>query len=378
MKKRLFTPGPTPVPETVALALAEPVIHHRSSEFRDLMGRVNDGLGYLFQTGRPVLTLTCSGTGGMESTLVSLFGPGDTIVSVNGGKFGERWGEMGRHFGLRVVEVKVPWGAAVEPGRLADVLSAHPETKGVYLTHCETSTGTAAEVRELAEVIRARSGALVCVDGVSAVGAHEFRFDAWGIDACVTASQKGLMAPPGLAFVALSERAAKAASSTGLPRFYLDLGRAIRAMEQNQTPWTPAVPLLAGAAAALRMIREEGIEGVWGRHARLAEALRAALGAMGLRLFSAAPSPAVTAVRLPDGVGWEALGSALRGNAGITVAGGQGEAAGKIFRIGHLGYHDEQDILAVVGALERVLPRLGYSVEAGTGLAAAQRSLLGR
>lgn len=376
MKKRLFTPGPTPVPEQIMLRMAEPIIHHRNPEFREIFTRVNENLRYLFQTARPVLTLTCSGTGGVEATFVSLFSPGDTVIAVNGGKFGERWVKMPRAFGLQAAEIRVPWGKAVTEEHIRDALSAHPEAKAVYLTHSETSTGTATDVRRLAGVVREHSSALVCVDGITAVGAHELRFDEWGIDVCVTGSQKGLMIPPGLAFVALSDRAVAAMASATMPSFYLDLRRALRAWEDNDTPWTPAVSLIIGADAALQMIRNEGIENVWRRHERLAVALREGVRAMGLRLFSDSPSFAVTPVWLPDGVEWKAFNRALKVDNGITIAGGQDEYAGRIFRVSHLGYYDDLDMITVAAALERAFLQVGHRLERGVGVAAVHRALL--
>ncbi|MGB2867002.1 MAG: aminotransferase class V-fold PLP-dependent enzyme, partial [Bacteroidota bacterium] len=218
MKKRLFTPGPTPVPESVMLRMAEPIIHHRNPEFNEVLTRVHQNLKYLFQTSQPVLALTCSGTGGVEATFVSLFSPGDTIVSVNGGKFGERWVKMPRVFGLNVVEIKTEWGKAPTEEQIRKALREHPNVKAVYLTHSETSTGTATDIRSLSKITRENSEALVCVDGITAIGAHELRFDEWGIDVCVTGSQKGLMIPPGLAFVALSKRAVAAMETSTLPK----------------------------------------------------------------------------------------------------------------------------------------------------------------
>ncbi len=376
MKKRLFTPGPTPVPEHVMLTMAEPIIHHRNPEFQDVLTRVNRNLQYLFQTTQPVLTLTCSGTGGMEATFVSLFSRGDTIISVNGGKFGERWVKMPQTFGLNVVEIRVPWGKAVTAEEIIRTLHEHPEARAVYLTHSETSTGTATDVRLLAKVIREHSHALVCVDGITAVGAHELRFDAWGVDVCVTGSQKGLMIPPGLAFVALSERAISAMASATLPSYYLDLRRALKAYEKNDTPWTPAVSLVVGVDAALQMIRAEGIENVWRRHERLATGLRAGIEGMGLKLFSDSPSYAVTPVWVPAGIDWKAFNKTLKFENGVTIAGGQEEYAGRIFRISHLGYYDELDMISVVAALERSLLQHRYPLEPGAGLAAAQKALL--
>ena len=376
MKKRLFTPGPTPVPEHVMLKMAEPIIHHRNPEFQEILTRVNENLRYLFQTTKPVLTLTCSGTGGVEATFVSLFSPGDTVIAVNGGKFGERWVAMPKAFGLNAVEIRVPWGQAVTEQELAETLKRHPAVKAVYLTHSETSTGTATDVRRMAQIIREHSQALVCVDGITAVGAHELRFDEWGIDVCVTGSQKGLMIPPGLAFVALSDRAITAMRSAKLPSFYFDLRRALKAYEKNDTPWTPAVSLIIGADAALQMIRAEGVENVWRRHERLALALRAGVLAMGLKLFSESPSYAVTPVWVPEGIEWKTFNKTLKTDNGITIAGGQDEFAGKIFRVSHLGYYDDLDMITVAAAIERSLLHNGFRMEPGAGIAAVQRALL--
>lgn len=376
MKKRLFTPGPTPVPESVMLRMAEPIIHHRNPEFSEIMVRVNENLRYLFQTTRPVVTLTCSGTGGVESTFVSLYSPGDKVIAVNGGKFGERWVKMPRAFGLNAVEIKVEWGKAVSADQMREALKSNPDAKGVYITHSETSTGTATNVKELASVVREHSNALVCVDGITAVGAHELRFDDWGIDVCVTGSQKGLMIPPGLAFVALSDRAIAAVQQSTMPRFYFDLKKALKSHQDNDTPWTPAVSLIIGVDAALSLIRAEGIENVWRRHRRLSDALRAGITAMGLTLFSNSPSYAVTPVWVPDGIEWKAFNKTLKVDKGITIAGGQDEFTGKIFRISHLGYYDDLDMLAVVGALEQALHEHNFPCTPGSGLAATQKSLL--
>lgn len=375
MKKRLFTPGPTPVPETVMLRMAEPIIHHRNPEFQEVLARVNQDLKYVFQTSGPVLTLTCSGTGGVEATFVSLFSPGDRVISVNGGKFGERWVKMPQAFGLNVTEIKTEWGRAVQPDEILAALRKHPEAKAVYVVHSETSTGTAADIRTIARVIRENSHALVCVDGITAIGAHELRFDEWGIDVCVTGSQKGLMIPPGLAFVALSERAIKAMETATLPRFYFDLRKALKSFEKNDTPWTPAISLIIGLDAALNMIRAEGIENVWARHRRLSSGLRAGIEAMGLKLFSDSPSYAVTPVWVPDGVEWKSFNKILKLDNGVTIAGGQDEFAGRIFRVSHLGYYDDLDMITVVAAIERTLMQLKFNLTPGAGCGATQRAL---
>ena len=375
MKPRLFTPGPTPLPERVLRAMHAQPIYHRSEEFRALASRIRTGLRHLFQSSGPALILTCSGTGGMESTFVSLFSPGDTVIAVNGGKFGERWVAMARALGLKAIEVRTAWGEAVTSDEILRVLKHHPEARAVYLTYSETSTGTAIQLKSIAQVIREHSEALICVDAVTAAGALELRCDSWGIDVCVTGSQKGLMLPPGLALVALGQRAVAATERARLPKFYFDLRQALEADRRGDTPWTPAIALVCGLEEALAMIREEGLEAAWGRHARIAAGVRSGVRALGLELFSRSPSNAVTAVRIPDGIAWRELRQAIDVEGGVTLAGGQGDYAGKIFRIGHLGYVDEMDILCLIGALELALVRLGVPLRAGQGVAAAQQTL---
>jgi aspartate aminotransferase-like enzyme len=354
------------------LRMAEPIIHHRHPEFKEILSRVNENLKYLFQTQQPVLTLASSGTGGVESTFVSLYSPGDTVIAVNGGKFGERWVKMPRTFGLNAVEIKTEWGKAPTVEQIMTSLHAYPSAKAVYLVHSETSTGTATDVKTLARVIRENSDALVCIDGITAIGAHEFRFDEWGIDVCVTGSQKGLMIPPGLAFVAVSSRAVAAMETSTLPKFYFDLRKALKAHAANDTPWTPAISLIIGVDAALQMMRSEGIENIWRRHSRLASALREGIRAIGLKLFSDSPSYAVTPVWLPEGVEWNAFNKTLKGKYGITIAGGQEAYTGKIFRVSHLGYYDGLDMITFLSALEMTLNDCGYRFELGSGIRAAQ------
>jgi aspartate aminotransferase-like enzyme len=312
----------------------------------------------------------------MEAIFVSLFSPGESIVSVNNGKFGERWVTMPRAFGLEVEEIRLPWGQAPGPEQILAALRRRPRARAVVLTHSETSTGTATDVRAIAAAVRSVSDALILVDGITAVGAIEFRFDAWGIDACVTGSQKGLMMPPGLAFVALSGRAVEALAAARLPRFALDLGKALEAREKGDTPWTPAVPLVAAADTALEMIVSQDMERIWERHRRLAGAVRAGITALGLRLLSVSPSDAVTAVLLPEGVAWSALQKSLKERDGIVLAGGQGPYQGTLFRIAHLGWFDELDMVTVLAGLERALAACGYTFRAGCGVAAVHEALL--
>lgn len=370
MKPRLFTPGPTPVPESVMLAMAEPIIHHRTPEFQKALRDLSDGLGYLFCTKQPVMTLTASGTGAMEAAIVNTLSAGDEIITVNGGKFGERWGEIARAYGVVPHEVIVEWGRAVTIADINAALDQHPGVKAICLTHSETSTGAFTDVQSITQELRKRFDGLVIVDGITAVGAHEMRFDEWDIDVVVTGSQKGLMIPPGLAFIALSERAWRAAERSTLPSFYFDLAAARTAYESNDTPWTPAVTLILGVAMALGMIREEGIENVWGRHDRLARGLRAGVEALGLKTFASPPSNALTSIYLPER-GDEFM-SLMKKKYKVTMAGGQDAYKGKIFRVSHLGYYDEPDMLSVLYAIERALADVGHPHTTGAGLAAAQ------
>jgi len=370
MRTRLFTPGPTPVPESVMLRMAQPIIHHRTPEFQTAQAELAEGLKLLFQTSGDVITLTSSGTGAMEAAVVNTLSPGDAVITVNAGKFGERWGELCRAYGLRVEEVMVEWGRAVTAEEIGAALDRVPDARAVLLTHSETSTGVATDVRGIAQAIRPRFDGLIIVDGITAVGAHELRFDEWDLDVVVTGSQKGVMIPPGLAFIALSERAWRATETARLPRFYFDL----RTMRKPEEAWTPAVTLVLGAVEALRMLREEGIENVWARHDRLARALRAGLSALGLKLFGVSPSNAVTSAELPErGAEFMKL---LKERYHVTVAAGQEALKGRIVRIAHLGYYDDADMLTILYAVERALADVEHPHTPGAGLAAA-RAVLG-
>jgi serine---pyruvate transaminase len=377
IKKRLYTPGPTPVPEKIMLTMAEPMIHHRHPEFQEILTSVNENLKYLFQTKNGVMTLTSSGTGAMEASVANVLSKGDTAVYVNGGKFGERWGELLNAYGCKAVEIATEWGIPVSPEQVVDVVKNHPETKAVYLTHSETSTGTATDIKTIAELIHAHNNDIaVIVDGITSVGAMEIKMDEWDLDIVVTGSQKGLMIPPGLSHIALSERAWGLVDRSDLPSYYFDLKAAKKALEQNDTPWTPAVTLFIGLKEALQALREEGIENVWARHQKLADAIREGCKALGLKLLSSSPSNALTAVYVPEGVEFKKFNTVLKQKYGITVAGGQGHLKGKIFRISHLGYYDELDMMTMMAALERTLSEVGAEIKLGAGLTAAQEVLI--
>lgn len=374
-KKRLFTPGPTPVPEQVMLAMAQPMIHHRHPEFVEIFDRVNGNLKHLFQTEQQVFTLTSSGTGAMETAVCNLLSPGDVALYVNAGKFGERWGELCSAYGVQTEEIKIPYGDAVETDEIIKRLQARPEIKAVFFTHSETSTGVATDVKAIAQKVKAVSNALIVVDGITSVGSLELRMDEWGIDALLTGSQKGLMIPPGLAFIAISERAWKAVEESKLPKYYFSLKKAKKAITGEGTPWTPAVTLIIGVDAALQMIRNEGIENVWARHQRLADAVREGCKAIGLTLFAKSPSNALTAVNLPTGIDDKQFTKIVKGKYGFTLAGGQGEMKGKIFRISHLGYYDDFDALSIISGLELTFAECGLKFESGAGVKAAQSVL---
>jgi len=375
-KIRLLTPGPTPVPERLSLRMARPIVHHRSPEFEAVFGRVREGLGWLFQTKQDVLVFAASGTGAMEAAFVNFLRKGDTAVVVDGGKFGERWGKFAKAYGVNAVTLKCEWGHPVDPAAVTSALRENPQAKAVYVQANESSTGVYHPIRELAQVT-AKTGAILVVDAISALGAMTLPMDEWGIDVLVSAGHKALGLPPGIAFLAAGEKAWKLNEAADLPRFYFDVKRERENQRKNQTAWTPAIALVEGLDESLAMFREEGLENVFARHERMARAARAGMQALGLTLYSKSPSSAMTTVVAPDGVDSEKLVKHLFNRYGIKLVGGQDAAKGRIFRIAHLGYFDDFDMLVVIGAVERGLHDLGARVQLGAGLAAAQQSFAG-
>lgn len=376
IKSYLLAPGPTPVPARVLLAMAQPLIHHRTPQFSRIFAEAKEGLKWLFQTEQDVLLLASSGTGAMEAAVTNLFSPGEEVLVVNGGKFGERWAKIASRYSLQVHELRVEWGRAVEVAEVERALDAHPQIRGVLLQASETSTTVVHPVAEVARLTRARDTLLV-VDGITAVGVYDLPMDRLGIDVLVTGSQKALMLPPGLAFIALSERAWQRCQSARVPRFYFDLVKERENLAKDTTAWTPAISLIVGLREALQMLREEGLERAFARQARQAEATRAAAGALGLKLVAPEhPSPAVTGIYVPPGVDGGKLVAYLRDKMGMTFAGGQDQFKGKIVRIAHLGYIDTFDTIMAVGALEMALRKFGYQVELGRGVGAAEGVLL--
>jgi len=375
-KKRLFTPGPTPVPEKIMLKMSEPIIHHRNPEFKEIFAELNSNIKYLFQTDQNVYTLTSSGTGAMEAAVANVIGDGDKAIFVNGGKFGERWGQLIKTFGGIPIEIKKEWGDPPTVEEIVDLIKQNPDVKAVYLTHSETSSGTVTDVKEIAKTVHEISDALIVVDGITSVGAIELRMDEWDLDIVLTGSQKGLMIPPGLAFIAVSERAWQKINQTQNRVFYFSLKKAQKALESGDTPWTPAITLVIGANEALKFIKEEGLENIWKRHQRLAEGIRIGVKALGLRLMSKNPSNAITAVFIPDGIEFKKFNDALKYEFGITVAGGQEQYKGKLFRISHLGYYDDLDMVTMISALEFALKKAGYKFQPSSGVNAIQNYFL--
>lgn len=375
MKARLLTPGPTPVPEDTLLELARPVPYHRTPECRQLLRDVTEDLQYVFQTHHPVLTLTSSGTGGLEAALVNCLPPGSKAICLIAGRFGERWRSLCQAFGVKAVSVSVPYGESVQPEQLAQALRAHPDALAVCCTLSETSTGAAHDIAAFGR-LTAATPAVLLVDAISGLGAMEYRGDAWQVDICVSGSQKALMLPPGLAFVSVSDKAWKLIERNPNPRsFYFDLRKARAKLAEGTTPFTPAHTLIQALRRSLQRIRAEGVENIWARQARIAAAARAGFQALGLELFPRQPANGLTVVRMPAGLDSSELLTRLEKQYGLKLANGQDQLKGKIFRLGHMGYIDQFDVLAAIAGVELVLREMGYPVEPGRGLAAAQRVL---
>lgn len=377
MKKiYLLTPGPTTVPDAARAAEGQPIIHHRTTEFEDIFKRVSEDLKIIFKTQNPVLTLAASGTGAMEGAVANTLSAGDKALVVQGGKFGARWSEICEAYRVEAVNIDLEWGDIAEPGVVKEHLDKDPDIKAVFTTLCETSTGTLFPTKDYGEIIRERPNTIFVVDAISGLGACDMETDAWGVDICVAGSQKGLMIPPGLAFASVSEKAWKLAETSTLPKYYFNFKKARKSLEEKgQTPYTPAVSLIVGLGKALEMIKAEGMDNVLKRHALLAEATRAGVKALGLELFSKSPANAVTAVKAPEGVDGGEIKKTLDKKYGIKVAGGQAHLKGKIFRIAHLGFIATFDVITGMSALELTLKDLGYPVELGKGLCAAEEVL---
>jgi aspartate aminotransferase-like enzyme len=375
IKQYLLSPGPTPIPNEVALAMSETMIHHRTPQFNKVFDEARAGLKKLFGTKNDVLMLASSGTGAMEASVANLFSPGDKVLVVNGGKFGERWLNISNAFGLEPVEIKVEWGQAVKVGEVEKRLRDNPDIQGVMIQASETSTTVLHPIKEIARLTQ--NGPLFVVDGVTAIGVVSLPLDEWGIDVLVTGSQKALMLPPGLAFIALSDRAWEKTKKAKLPRFYFDLNLERKNQQKGSGAFTPAVSLVFGVRASLQMMQREGIANVYARHERLCRATRAAATALGLKLLAPdSPSPAATGIYLPAGIDADQVLDYLRDKMNITLAEGQDQLKGKVIRIAHVGYMGAFDVITAIAALEMALRKFGAEIPFGRGVAAAQEILM--
>jgi aspartate aminotransferase-like enzyme len=375
MKRYLMAPGPTPIPVEALLAMSKPILHHRAPEYEQLFSEVRSGLKSLFQTKNEVLIFASSGTGAMEASVVNTLSPGDKVLVARGGKFGERWGEICQAYGVLFEAIDVEWGYPLDPGVIEAALKKDPSVKAVFVTHSETSTGTLTDLRRIAEIV-SQTPALLIADVVTSLGVTDVPVDAWKVDVAAAGSQKGLMLPPGLGFCSVSDKAWEMVAHSRLPKFYFNFAAEKKNIEKNQNAFTPAVSLLIALRETLAMIEQEGLPNVFARHDRLARATRAGVTALGLELYSQAPTPSVTAVKAPAGIDGGQIVKTLRTKHGITIAGGQSQLKGKIFRISHMGYVDTYDIVTAISALEITLVGLGYPVELGKGVRAAEAVLM--
>ncbi len=381
-KNMLMIPGPTPVPESVLLAMAKHPIGHRSGDFSKVIAELTENLKWLHQTKNDVLMLTASGTGAMEAGIINFLSPGDRVIVGDNGKFGERWAKVAKAFQLNVDIIKAEWGKPLDPEEFRARLEADKEkaVKAVIITHSETSTGVLNDLETINKYVKEHGEALIIVDAVTSLGAVNIPIDEWGLDVVGSGSQKGYMIPPGMGFVSVSARAWQAYANAKIPRFYLDLGKYKKATDEDSSPFTPPVNLMYGLQAALQIMKREGLESIFKRHQRLTLATREAMKALGLPLFAPdnSASPAITAVS-PTVVDAEKIRSVVKKKFDIVLAGGQDHLKGKIFRIGHLGFASERDILTAVAAIETSLVELGYDgVKSGAGIAAAAAVFAGK
>jgi aspartate aminotransferase-like enzyme len=377
-QSQLRVPGPTPLPERVVRSMSRPMIDHRGPEFAEVLSEITSGAKRVFKTGNDLVLLTASGTGGLESAVANLVSPGDEVVCALCGNFGERFAALASAYGADVTRLEAEWGQPVDPDDLAHVLAGHPKANVVLLTHNETSTGLTNPLQQLARVAR-DAGRIVVVDGVSSISSIDIETDAWGIDVAVSGSQKGWMAPPGIALVTISDRAWAQQAKARSPRFYFDWKEAKTWADKGMTPFTPAVSVAFALQEGLRMIEEEGLGSVYSRHARLARATQSGLQALGFQLFArdGYRSNTVTSAVPPAGLDVAALRKTLHDKYGVVIAGGQGKMSGKMVRVGHLGAVAEGDVVQVIWAIEQVLEELDIAPSDGRGVAAVTYSLQG-
>ncbi len=359
--EKLRIPGPTPCPPEVLQAMTWQMINHRGKEFAEILNGVTDKLKQLFQTENDVLLLTASGTGGLEAAIVNTLSPGDKVLSVSIGVFGERFATIAQRFGAEVIPLRFEWGKAAEAEAIRQALQAEAKIKAVLVTHNETSTGVTNDLASISSVVK-EFDKLLLVDAISSLGSINLPVDEWHCDVTITGSQKGWMVPPGMAMVSVSQEAWRAHDSARMPRFYWDFAQARSYLERGQTPWTPTIPLVFALSVALEMMLKEGLPNIIARHARVGGAAREGVKSLGLSLFAeeAYASNTVTAVSSSDGLDTKKLLRILREEHQIVLGGGQQKLDGKIFRIGHLGWVTEDDIEAVISVLKVVLPQAGF------------------
>ena len=357
MNQRLMTPGPTPVPSKIREEMSKPIIHHRTPEYRAIFKEVNSALKTVLKTKNDVLIFTSSGTGAMEASVCNTLSPNDKVIVARGGKFGERFAELCESYGVRVIPIDVEWGAPLDVKSIEKILQKEPDVKAVFTTLCETSTATVYDIKAIGDIVK-KSNALLIVDVISGLGADDFQQDAWSVDIAVGGSQKGLMIPPGLSFCSISKKTYERLEESKLPKFYFDFKKYKKSLETDDVPFTPAITLIVALKKALDTINSKGVDNVLANCAKMGRDLKSSVKSMGLKIFSKSPSSAVTAISVPQGIDGKALVKAMK-NKGITVAGGQAQLKGKIFRIAHMGGITAEDIEITIKALKEVLKELG-------------------
>lgn len=375
-KNYLLTPGPTPLPPEVCEALARPIIHHRTSQFQAILKEAIEGLKYVFQTKNDVFIFASSGTGAMEAAVANILSAQDHALTIEGGKFGQRWTEICKAYGINTETIEVEWGKAVDPKAIEAKLKAHPQIKVVFATHCETSTGVANDIKAIAEITN-KTDKLLVVDAISSLGVISLETDNWGVDVVVSGSQKGLMLPPGLAFISVNKKALDTNKACKSPTYYFSFKKSKKAFDASDTPFTPAIPLVIALNKVVSRLKQEGLAQVFAKYKRMADAVRATVRALGLELFAPdAASDAVTAIKVPEGIDGVKLVKIMRDEHGVTIAGGQSALKGKIIRIAHMGYINDSDIIAAISCLEIQLSKMGHKFEPKAGIKAAQVILL--
>ena len=378
-KKYIMAPGPVEIPPTVLAAAALPMIHHRTPEYRKAFAEVNEGLKYVFQTKNDIMIFPAAGTGGMESAIVNLLSPGDKIIVAAIGQFGERWAKIAEAYGVNVIKIYAEWGEETDHNKLQDELSKNKDVKAVYTTLSETSTGVENNIEAMGKIV-SKTDAVFVVDAVSGMGAIKFKTDEWGVDVAVVGAQKGMMVPPGIAMVSISEKAKALLPKSKILKYYYSYEQSLKALTKDKlpdTPYTSSVSLVLQLRESIRLIKEEGLEKVWARHSMVAGAVRAGVKALGLKAFAkGTPSNAVTSIWAPEGLDGDEINKKIRNDYGIRMAGGQGKMKGKMFRIGHLGYTDRFDAVVAIAAVEMALTEMGHNVEIGRGVKAVIEQLL--